>query len=180
MNRQRALLAIALLIVFVAVALDRAPETVLAQQAAAGSAGSAANEAALKDIAFVHGGTGPFAVAGYRIGERAMKELGVPRSSFSIEVVHHTPAEVQWTCIADGVQAATGASVGKMNLKIEPAGADAVETVVRDKNSGRTLVFRLQPSFVKRYWNLPHEKLNDAGREALALPDDAIFTMQSK
>src|SRR5579871_2156156 len=78
-------------------------------------------DAALKEIDFVHGGHGPFAVAGYRIGERALKELGEPRSSFSFEVIHKTPAEVQWTCIADGVQAATGVSVGKMNLKIEPA-----------------------------------------------------------
>jgi formylmethanofuran dehydrogenase subunit E len=135
--------------------------------------------AALKEIDFVHGGHGPFAVAGYRIGERALKDLSASRSSFSLEVIHKTPAEVQWTCIADGVQAATGASVGKMNLKIESASVEDVETIVRDKKSGRTLVFHIQPSFTKRYLDLPHEKLASAGAEAIALPDDAIFTISS-
>ena len=138
---------------------------------------SSSTEAALKEIDFVHGGHGPFAVAGYRIGERALKELGESRSSFTLEVIHKTPAEVQWTCIADGVQAATGASVGKMNLKIEPAAVDAVETIVRDKKSGRTLVFHIQPAFAKRFLDLPLEKLAGAGVEAIALPDDAIFTI---
>src|SRR5262245_34261564 len=73
----------------------------------------------LDKIAFVHGGAGPFAVAGYRIGERALKELNLPRGSFSLEVIHKTPSEVQWSCIADGAQAATGASPGKLNLRLE-------------------------------------------------------------
>ncbi len=136
-------------------------------------------DAALKEIDFVHGGHGPFAVAGYRIGERALKELGEPRSSFSLEVIHKTPAEVQWTCIADGVQAATGVSVGKMNLKIEPAPVEGVETVIHDKKSGRTLVFHIQPVFTKRYLDLPHEKLAAAGAEAIALPDEAIFSIST-
>ena len=73
---------------------------------------------ALDQIAFVHGGTGPFAVAGYRIGQRALKEMNLSRGSFNLEVIHKTPNEVQFSCIADGVQAATGVSVGKLNLKL--------------------------------------------------------------
>ncbi len=41
------------------------------------------------------------AVAGYRIGERALQELNLPRGSFSVEVVHHTPMELQSSCVAD-------------------------------------------------------------------------------
>jgi formylmethanofuran dehydrogenase subunit E len=131
----------------------------------------------LDQIAFVHGGNGPFAVAGYRIGERALKEMKLPRGTFALEVIHKTPKEVQFSCIADGVQAATGVSVGKLNLKLEEASADAVETIVRDRKSGQTLVFRLKPDFVKRYWNLPHDKLAAAGKEVLSLPDDEIFSI---
>lgn len=138
------------------------------------------HQTVLEQVAFVHGGTGPFAVAGYRIGERALQELKLPRGSFSLEVVHRTPNEVQWSCIADGVQAATGVSVGKLNLKIEPATPDSVETIVRDKKSGRAIVFRLAPSFTKRYLDLPHEKLTEAGKEVLMLPDEQIFSMKTE
>jgi hypothetical protein len=69
----------------------------------------AEGDAALAAVAAVHGGSGPFAVAGYRIGTRALRDLGLPRGSFDVEVVHTSPGEVQWSCIADGVAAATGA-----------------------------------------------------------------------
>ena len=135
------------------------------------------NEGALDQIAFIHGGTGPFAVAGYRIGERALKEMKLARGTFTLEVVHKSPREVQFSCIADGVQAATGVSVGKLNLKMEEVSADAVETIVRDRKTGQTFVFRLKPEFVKRYWNLPHAKLSSAGKEVLSLSDDKIFSV---
>lgn len=132
--------------------------------------------AALDQIAFVHGGAGPFAVAGYRIGERALKELNLPRGTFTLEVVHKTPKEVQFSCIVDGVQAATGVSVGKLNLKLEEVAPQSLETLIRDRKSGQTLVFRLKPEFVKRYLNLPHDTLAVAGKEVLSLRDDEIFS----
>ena len=75
----------------------------------------------LDRVRAIHGGTGPWAVAGYRMGERAMKDLDLPRQSFSLGVVHRCPAKVQYSCMADGLQAATGASPGKLNLKVEEA-----------------------------------------------------------
>jgi formylmethanofuran dehydrogenase subunit E len=59
-------------------------------------------------------------------------KLKLPRGSFGLEVVHKTPNEVQWSCIADSVQASTGAGVGKLNLKIGLAIFDSVKTIVRD------------------------------------------------
>lgn len=53
----------------------------------------------LNQVAAIHEGAGPFAVAGYRMGLRALQELGVDRGSFSVDVTHETPAEVQWSCI---------------------------------------------------------------------------------
>ena len=130
----------------------------------------------LKDVAAIHGAAGVFAVAGYRMGERALKELGLPRGSFAIEVVHHTPAEVQWSCIADGLQAATGASAGKLNLKLASAPADGVETVVTNRQTGQQLVFRMQPEFIKKFLNLPYDKQPAAGREVAELPESKIFS----
>ncbi len=66
--------------------------------------------ACLARVKEVHGAAGPWAVTGYRIGERALKELGLARHSHELMVIHRCPAEVQFSCIADGVQAATGAA----------------------------------------------------------------------
>jgi formylmethanofuran dehydrogenase subunit E len=123
----------------------------------------------------LHGATGPWAVAGYRIGERALKELGLPRQSHELEVIHHSPAEVQYSCIADGVQAATGASPGKLNLRMELATREGLCTVIRDKQSGRSFTFTLRPEFARSMSNLPMERLEGEGRRVAAMPDDGIF-----
>ncbi|HTQ40064.1 MAG TPA: formylmethanofuran dehydrogenase subunit E family protein [Pirellulales bacterium] len=123
-----------------------------------------------------HGAAGPWAVAGFRIGERALKELNLPRQSFSLAVVHYSPAEVQYSCIADGVQAATGASLGKLNLRIESAAVDDLRTVVEDRKTGRRLTFKLQPKFVQSILDVPTDKLESEGQRVAGLPDDEIFT----
>lgn len=130
----------------------------------------------LEQVAYIHGMPGPFAVAGYRIGERALKELGVARGTFTLEVIHKTPFEVQWSCVADGVQAATGVSVGKLNLKLVEVPQDRMETIVSDRSSGKAVVFQLTADFIKRFINLPHERLAAAGRQVLSIPDDQIFS----
>lgn len=110
------------------------------------------------------------------MGERAPAELGLPQGSFAVEVVHHTLREVQWSCIADGVQAATGVIVGKLNLRLAEAAKDQEKTVVTNRNTGQRVVFRLHSYFLKRYLNLPYDQLPAAGREAMAMPESQIFT----
>jgi formylmethanofuran dehydrogenase subunit E len=134
--------------------------------------------ACLARVKEVHGAAGPWAVAGYRIGERALKELGLSRHSHELEVVHRAPAEVQYSCIADGVQAATGASAGKLNLRMEQAKREELRTVIRDKNSGRSLTFILKPEFIQSFADLPIDRLESEGRKVASLPDDAIFNVR--
>jgi hypothetical protein len=123
----------------------------------------------------VHGATGPWTVAGYRIGDRALKELGLPRQSHDLGVIHRSPAEVQYSCIADGVQAATGASLGKLNLRVEQATREELRTLIRDRKSGRTLTFTLEPEFARSIADLPMDRLEVEGRRVAALPDYVIF-----
>lgn len=58
-------------------------------------------EETLTRVAAIHGAAGVFAVAGYRMGERALHDLSVPRGSFALDVTHRTPLKVQYSCIAD-------------------------------------------------------------------------------
>jgi hypothetical protein len=132
-------------------------------------------EAALAEVARVHGGAGPWAVAGYRMGEHALRVLAVPRGSFDLEVVHHGPKEVQYACIADGAAASTGASLGKLNLSMVEATAAATHTVYRNKATGASLALRLTPSFIARFRDLPRADLADAGRQVLGLREAEVF-----
>ncbi|RKG96009.1 FmdE family protein [Corallococcus carmarthensis] len=131
---------------------------------------------ALERVALVHGGAGPWAVAGYRMGDHALRQLGLPRGSFKLEVIHHSPAQVQYTCVADGAAAATGASLGKLNLSLVTAPApEDTATTFRNRDTGQSLTLRPSASFVQRFRDVPREKLGEAGRVVLTLPDADVF-----
>lgn len=134
-----------------------------------------ADEEAVARVTAVHGGAGPFVVAGYRMGERALTDLSLPRGSFDVDVEHRSPAEVQFSCIADGVAAATGASVGRLNLRRVDAPDGTTVTEVRDRRSGRTVRYRLTEGFLRRFRDVPRPGLGAAGRAVLGLRDDEIF-----
>jgi formylmethanofuran dehydrogenase subunit E len=134
-----------------------------------------AGDDALAEVARVHGGAGPWAVLGYRMGEHARTRLGLPRHSFDLEVIHRSPREVQYSCMADGAAAATGASLGKLNLTLEPAEAAAVETLFRKRSTGQTLVLRPAPAFVTRFKDVPRAELGAKGCEVMTLSDAELF-----
>lgn len=136
---------------------------------------ASASDGGLAAVARVHGRAGPWAVAGYRMGEHALQVLGLERGSFDLEVVHHTPREVQYSCIADGASAATGASLGKLNLALEESTPSETRTTYRRKSTGKAITLRLTQSFITRFKDVPVPKLEEAGREVMSLADDAIF-----
>lgn len=135
----------------------------------------AGDQGALDAVTAVHGGAGPWVVAGYRMGQFALGHLGLARGDFDLEVTHHTPREVQYSCIADGAAAATGASLGKLNLALAEAPPAEVRTVYRRRSTGQSITLRVSAAFRARFLAVPRERLGDAGREVLHLRDDEIF-----
>jgi formylmethanofuran dehydrogenase subunit E len=135
----------------------------------------AAEDAALEAVRTIHGGAGPWAVAGYRMGRYALEQLRLPRASRDLEIAHYSPLEVQYTCTADGAAAATGASLGRLNLSLHEAPLADLRTLYRNRKTGETIALRVTPGFVARFRDVPRERLGDAGREVLRLPDDQIF-----
>lgn len=109
------------------------------------------------------------------MGKHAITRLGLQYGSFDLDIVHFTPREVQYSCIADGAAAATGASLGKLNLTLADAPAPATHTVYRNKLNGQTLALRTTDQFAARYADVPRERLSEAGREVMGLKDEAIF-----
>ncbi|MGK3991976.1 FmdE family protein [Sorangium sp. So ce1024] len=142
---------------------------------AQGRPGAEAPDDALRAVAAIHGGAGPWAVAGYRMGRYALTKLGLPEKSFDLEVVHHSPRSVQFSCIADGAAAATGASLGKLNLSLVEATEAGVETTYRRRSTGQTVTLRPSAAFRARFRDVPREGLAAAGKEVLSLPDAEVF-----
>jgi formylmethanofuran dehydrogenase subunit E len=145
----------------------------------AGSA-SSETEIALRRVADVHGAAGPWAVAGYRMGRYALTKLGLSPQSFDLDVTHASPASPQYACIADGAAAATGASVGKLNLHHVESDLEHLATTYRRRSTGQTVVLRMSPAFVARFEGRPRSALADAGRETMGLKDDEIFVEADK
>ena len=129
----------------------------------------------LAKVAAIHGGAGPWAVLGYRMGVFALEKLALKPGSFDLDVKHESPRLPQYACVADGAQAATGASLGKVNLSLVEADEAHIQTTYKKKSTGQTLVLRPTPSFRDRFKDVPREKLFAAGAEVLDLPNDALF-----
>lgn len=136
---------------------------------------SGTDDADLRAVIAIHGGAGPWAVAGYEMGRYALRRLGLNRGSFDLEIVHFTPREVQYSCIADGAAAATGASAGKLNLSLVEATRADLHTVYRRRSNGATISLRVTAAFAERFLNVPRDQLTNAGREVLHLRDEEIF-----
>jgi hypothetical protein len=66
-------------------------------------------------LRFFHGHLGPYAVLGYRIGQRAMSVLGAGKY-FGMRVTVIGPKTTPYTCLIDGLQVSTGCTMGKGNI----------------------------------------------------------------
>jgi len=129
----------------------------------------------LDRVAAIHGAPGPWAVAGYRMGRYALAKLGLSPGSFDLVVTHHTPQQVMYSCIADGAAAATGASAGKLNLKLVESRAEDVETIYLSKSTGRAVTLRPTAKFRARFSDAPRERAREFGREVLRWSDADVF-----
>ncbi|MFO0661671.1 MAG: formylmethanofuran dehydrogenase subunit E family protein [Polyangiaceae bacterium] len=142
----------------------------------ASNAGSQSDiDLALHRVAAVHGDAGPWAVAGFRMGKYALAKLNLSAYSFDLDIVHQGPRLPQYACVADGASASTGASIGKVNLTLQEADEQHVQTTYKRKSTGATVTLKPSASFVAKYKDLPREKLREAGREVMTLPDSEVF-----
>lgn len=132
-------------------------------------------DAQLDAIAAVHGEAGPWAAAGHRMATYAMAKLGVTAGKGDLVVQHRSPKAVQFSCVADGAQAATKVSVGKLSLSWTEATLDAMETVFTRPSTGASIALRPSKRFVEKFLNAPREKARANARLVLTLPDADVF-----
>ncbi len=64
-----------------------------------------------------HGHIGPYAILGYRLGNWLLEQLGCGKY-FGAHLTVAGPGTTPYTCLLDGLQVATGHTLGKGNLEL--------------------------------------------------------------
>jgi len=112
----------------------------------------------------IHGHLSPGVALGIRMGEVGLKKLGLPRGDKRLFAVVETTL-----CLADGVQASTGCTLGHCSLRIEDFGKLAVCLARSDTKTGvRMILKRGAPSQLVDDWMMRKRKLSHEEEEELA------------
>ena len=89
-----------------------------------------------------HGHLGPYALLGYRLGLWILQRLSCAKY-FGARVTVAGPDATPFTCMLDGLQMATGYTLGKGNLKLVPGGSVALFDVEIVTEDGRHLAVQV-------------------------------------
>ena len=94
-----------------------------------------------------HGHDGPFLALGYRLGRYLVKTLK-PRGIMDLEITVNTKMTKPLTCVIDGLQCSTLATLGKGNLITKATNRQSI--IVRVRKGNRRSSFRMS----ERAWDL--------------------------
>lgn len=123
----------------------------------------------------IHGRIDPWAVAGFLMGERALIELGLPYGSEDFLAVQHGPRELPYTAMLDGLQAATGATVGKLNLKLKEVPAEDLHCEFFRLSSGEGVSYRLNPDIVAKLMAVDGHDAESLAVRMMTMSGDELF-----
>lgn len=117
----------------------------------------------LEDAARIHGHKGPFLVIGYRAGARALEELK-PGNEHDLVAILYIPSTTPYTCIADGVQFATGCTFGKGNIAV--INSKEIKLVFEKQSTGERMVFVVNKSFIRKIESLSMKEAAELAEKA--------------
>jgi formylmethanofuran dehydrogenase subunit E len=149
----------------------------------------------LVEVARFHGHLGPAVVVGARLGMAALRAVGA-EGYFDVEVTCEGPfAKPPQSCFLDGIQIATGATLGKRTLHY----VEGKQMIVRAKNTqtGKMAEIRPAPALLQLLSTLkppataaeapggagPHEgdqpRLEQVSRQIAVMPEKEVLTVTS-
>lgn len=91
-----------------------------------------------------HGHIGPWLALGMRIGAIAVADLGL-RPHFGVQADVACPLYTPFSCILDGLQLSTGATLGKRNISAKDSSQTSISVTITNKDSGRSMTFTVSP-----------------------------------
>jgi formylmethanofuran dehydrogenase subunit E len=120
-----------------------------------------------------HGHLGPYVALGLKIGEFALRELG-SRRHFGTEVQVRCTPEPPISCVVDGLQYATGCTLGKGNITLESG--TGITVIVTNTDNARSLKITVREARLSEIRS--EHGIDDLEGQAVAVwqtPDDQLF-----
>lgn len=108
----------------------------------------------IEEAARLHGHKGPWLVLGYKAGKRA-RELLKPESEHDLYCIVKTSMGTPYTCAIDGIQAASGCTLGKLSIKVEDTALEETTYIFINKVSNKRVEFKLRkevPQWISRLY----------------------------
>ena len=107
----------------------------------------------LDELERFHGHIGPYVALGARMGVHAISEREIPKY-FGLHVHVECPPEPPFSCLIDGLQAATGATMGKKN--IEHIIADKIRVTITDTKTKKQVSYTIKQSIMDMMKEMPN------------------------
>lgn len=136
--------------------------------------GVATSSEAVDAVAAFHGRKDPWAVAGYRLSQAAMGRLRLARGDANLEATACTPMEPPHLALVDGVQAATGTTIGRATLRLRNVPAAQAGVQLRNRATGETVELRISPEAARTIAAVPAGEVEQAAYHVAQLPEDVL------
>jgi formylmethanofuran dehydrogenase subunit E len=117
-----------------------------------------------------HGHVGPFLALGYRLGEYLNAKLR-PKGIMDFKITVKTRTEKPFTCIIDGLQCSTFATMGKRNIVVKKGNAKDIRVMI--EKGSRRYTYRITKKALDIC--LGAEDLKKASQRILKSPDRTIW-----
>lgn len=121
-----------------------------------------------------HGHLGPYVVAGLRMGRLALRKLEA-EPHWGIQCQVHCPDHTPQSCSIDGIQFATGCTMGKRNIHfvVDDSG---VWAEFATPNNGKRVTLRLRPEAIAKAVAVMDASTDVAGAKVLdEMADDELI-----
>lgn len=130
-----------------------------------------------EDIERFHGHLGPYVMLGVRMGEHACGELKMPRF-FDLTVVVECFDGPPQTCMIDGLQLSTGATMGKETISHKVA--DQIRVTMKEAPTGRIVVYQLKDSTreLLAKWKAEKVHLDDQSIHIYKMKPEDLFEIE--
>ena len=131
----------------------------------------------MEELARFHGHLGPFIVLGARMGEHSVTAHHFPRH-FGVTVKVECPDQPPQSCLIDGLQLSTGATLGKRN--ISHGVADEIRVTLQENDSGHTLVYTFKDSTkaLLKKWEEEKVDVEERGEHLYGMKAEDLFTIE--
>lgn len=129
----------------------------------------------------LHGHLGPFLVLGVKMANLAKKLLNIDRDSHrDMQVFVKLPLTTPFSCILDGIQAATQCTIGNRKLRVKNFNGE-ITAIFKIKSQNKTVKVQLKPQIRESVWRqLSEGAFNEKlAWEVAATPENQLFIVEN-